>query len=71
MGRLEMWPEAKQVSENATFLHHWGLTHDYPYSNWKAAHRPGQDIVVPVRECKLAGRALRMHVFWGRGKIYK
>lgn len=33
-----------------TWLTYWGLTQDYPLSNWTAAHRPGQDVVVPVCE---------------------
>ncbi|KAG2491391.1 hypothetical protein HYH03_010182 [Edaphochlamys debaryana] len=48
MGRGEVMDEARALSENVTWLHHWGLTETWKEANWKAAHRPGKDIVVPV-----------------------
>ncbi|PNW74962.1 hypothetical protein CHLRE_12g502450v5 [Chlamydomonas reinhardtii] len=33
---------------NITWLHHWGLTEDYPSSGWRKAHRVGKDVVVPI-----------------------
>ncbi|KXZ55832.1 hypothetical protein GPECTOR_2g1383 [Gonium pectorale] len=38
----------RAATSNLTWLHHWGLTVDIKNSSWKAAHRPGKDIVVPI-----------------------
>ena len=34
---------------NITWLHHWGLTEDYPSSGWRKAHRVGK--VCEHRSC--------------------
>ncbi|GIL86692.1 hypothetical protein Vretifemale_14892, partial [Volvox reticuliferus] len=47
-GRGEVQEDVRQAFINMTWLHHWGLYDDYPYSGWRAAHRPGKDIVIPV-----------------------
>jgi hypothetical protein len=40
--------EARLITTNSTWVTHWGLYEDYPFSGWKAAHRPGLDIVAPI-----------------------
>ncbi|GLI67604.1 hypothetical protein VaNZ11_011846 [Volvox africanus] len=47
-GRGEVSEDVRQAFINMTWLHHWGLYEDFPYSGWKAAHRPGKDVVIPV-----------------------
>jgi len=47
-GRYEMVGEAQRLTANCTMLTSWGLHKDLPDANWRAAHRPGQDIVVPT-----------------------
>lgn len=47
-GRTELGRGAFRVTENATFLTHWGLTSDYKASGWRASHRPLRDVVVPI-----------------------
>ena len=41
---------------NITWLHHWGLTEDYPSSGWRKAHRVGK-VGACVRERGCAGGA--------------
>ncbi|KXZ55831.1 hypothetical protein GPECTOR_2g1382 [Gonium pectorale] len=47
-GRGEVTGKVRAATNNLTWLHHWGLTVDIKNSRWKAAHRPGKDIVVPI-----------------------
>ncbi|KAG2424369.1 hypothetical protein HXX76_014578 [Chlamydomonas incerta] len=47
-GRDELSEEAQVATANATWLTHWGLARDHEFAGWKAAHRPGRDIVVPL-----------------------
>ncbi|KAG2422747.1 hypothetical protein HXX76_015833 [Chlamydomonas incerta] len=47
-GRGEVQSAVRAATVNMTWLHHFGLTHDFPYSGWKAGHRPGKDVVVPI-----------------------
>ncbi|KAG2452459.1 hypothetical protein HYH02_002701 [Chlamydomonas schloesseri] len=47
-GRDELSEEAQALTRNATWLTHWGLARDHEFAGWKAAHRPGRDIVVPL-----------------------
>lgn len=49
-GREDMAVQPRALTANATYLTHWGLYADYPPSGWKAAHRVGHDIVVPICE---------------------
>ncbi|KXZ44080.1 hypothetical protein GPECTOR_74g694 [Gonium pectorale] len=46
MGRAES--ERDHLSANVTFVTHWGLYRDKPFSNWRASHRNATDIVLPV-----------------------
>ncbi|GLC66435.1 hypothetical protein PLESTF_000427100 [Pleodorina starrii] len=46
MGRIES--ERGRLSENVTFVTHWGLHADKPFSGWRASHRNATDIVLPV-----------------------
>ncbi|KAG2491520.1 hypothetical protein HYH03_010096 [Edaphochlamys debaryana] len=47
-GRGEVPDSTRALAANLTWLHHWGLTSDWPSSGWKAAHRRGKDVVVPI-----------------------
>ncbi|GFR46852.1 hypothetical protein Agub_g8492, partial [Astrephomene gubernaculifera] len=47
-GRGEVTGLVRDATANLTWLHHWGLTREYKPSGWKAAHRPGKDVVVPI-----------------------
>ncbi|GIL98165.1 hypothetical protein Vretimale_3596, partial [Volvox reticuliferus] len=47
-GRGEVASDVRDISANLTWLHHWGLVDDWDTSGWKAAHRPGKDVVVPI-----------------------
>ncbi|KAG1660242.1 hypothetical protein FOA52_007639 [Chlamydomonas sp. UWO 241] len=47
-GRGDVTGKVKLLTENCTYLHHWGLHRDFKLSGWKAAHRPGRDVVVPI-----------------------
>lgn len=41
-GRGEVTGPTRELTENSTWMTHWGLTADIPYSGWKASHRPGK-----------------------------
>ncbi|KAG1675784.1 hypothetical protein FOA52_012440 [Chlamydomonas sp. UWO 241] len=47
-GRADVYSHVQRITENATYLHHFGLMQDYEPSHWKASHRPGIDIVLPM-----------------------
>ena len=42
LGARESTRTLIKVADNITWLTHWGLTKDKPYSNWFKAHRLGQ-----------------------------
>eukprot|EP00798_Chlamydomonas_sp_ICE-L_P013327 gene13328-19166_t len=48
LGAQETTGEDMHITENMTWLTHWGLTKDNKFSQWKKAHRVGKDIVIPV-----------------------
>ncbi|MEW5317115.1 MAG: hypothetical protein WDW38_008443 [Sanguina aurantia] len=56
-GRQDFMREAG----NAIWLTHWGLTEDHPKGLWPAAHRPGQDIVIPVQFNTISLRDTTLH----------
>ncbi|GFR41320.1 hypothetical protein Agub_g2004 [Astrephomene gubernaculifera] len=47
LGRRGLPAELLPLSENCTFLTHWGLHASHAIGRWEASHRPGKDIVVP------------------------
>jgi hypothetical protein len=47
-GRLEFDPSVLRLTSNSTWLTHWGLHKTHNISRWRAAHRPGLDIVIPT-----------------------
>ncbi|KAG1670892.1 hypothetical protein FOA52_000394 [Chlamydomonas sp. UWO 241] len=57
VGRMDAAGESRKVAEKSIWLTHWGLTDDYAYSGWKASHRPGLDIVVPIHISPASPRA--------------
>ncbi|MEW5302327.1 MAG: hypothetical protein WDW36_005126 [Sanguina aurantia] len=48
MGRAEIPKELLDLTDSGIWLTYWGLYQQHPISNWQPAHRPGQDIVLPV-----------------------
>ncbi|KAG2434452.1 hypothetical protein HYH02_012282 [Chlamydomonas schloesseri] len=62
LGRGEVPRGVRDATSNLTWLHHWGLTSDAPHSGWKAAHRPGKDIVLPIHMGnRYSSRAAGLH----------
>ncbi|GLC47762.1 hypothetical protein PLESTB_000023000 [Pleodorina starrii] len=47
-GRDELSEDAQLLTRNATWLTHWGLARDHEFAGWKASHRPGRDVVLPL-----------------------
>ncbi|KAG2446120.1 hypothetical protein HXX76_000719 [Chlamydomonas incerta] len=47
IGRRILTPELLHMTENCTFLTHWGLHRNHSGGKWLESHRPGKDIVVP------------------------
>ncbi|GIL87530.1 hypothetical protein Vretifemale_15566 [Volvox reticuliferus] len=48
LGADEVAEDVYALTENVTWLTHWGLTSDKPTSGWTKAHRPDKDVVIPV-----------------------
>lgn len=42
IGRRILTPELLHMTENCTFLTHWGLHRNHSGGNWLASHRPGK-----------------------------
>ncbi|KAG2491598.1 hypothetical protein HYH03_010164 [Edaphochlamys debaryana] len=47
-GRGEVPESTRDLTANMTWLHHWGLTQDWPIAGFRRAHRPGKDVVIPI-----------------------
>ncbi|KAG2423974.1 hypothetical protein HXX76_014913 [Chlamydomonas incerta] len=62
LGRGEVPRGVRDATANLSWLHHWGLTQDAPDSGWRAAHRPGKDIVLPIHMGnRYSSRAAGLH----------
>ncbi|KAG2498002.1 hypothetical protein HYH03_004261 [Edaphochlamys debaryana] len=47
LGRRALVSEVLALTENVTFLTHWGLHRNHTVTGWHESHRPGKDIVMP------------------------
>ncbi|GIL72460.1 hypothetical protein Vretifemale_2822 [Volvox reticuliferus] len=47
LGRRSLPEEHLQMTENVTYLTHWGLHSNHSAGRWVESHRPGRDIVLP------------------------